>query len=278
MFNSSLACLRLTFADKSQDTLPPSWVRTWSKYSPLDKIQYETSFVLPISGQPVSIVYGTVYEPGEHITEVNQSIQYVYVTDIANAKRVLSTGLVAPNSVIAAQPFGDSAFTVQLNNIGQLILGDGLYNGSLTLNGQSSQDTQILTSGHSSINGGLGGTATMYMALRGSTKYVIIYLNGFRTGATNQTMTLPVPFTSFVNMTTGDIGNSTVWAGFSLLLSGAAQTMHMLTTLSATGGGFSSVTTMYGLSFGSVRGGIDTIQFNSASANSVLGLIVLEGT
>lgn len=79
LYNSSLACLLLEFADHTKDSLPPSWAKSWVKKSPMSKIKYSTQFVLNMSGQPKSILYGTLYEKGEHIKPVNMSLQYVYI-------------------------------------------------------------------------------------------------------------------------------------------------------------------------------------------------------
>lgn len=82
LYNSSQACILLTFNDQTQDYLPPGWAKSWVKSSPINIVKYTTVFTLGLSGQPVSILYGSIYESGEHVNDVNTPIQYVYNVDI----------------------------------------------------------------------------------------------------------------------------------------------------------------------------------------------------
>jgi hypothetical protein len=127
IFNSSLACLQLTFADKTNDILPPSWCRDWIKSSPMGNIQYKTLFTLPIEGQPISKLYGTLYEPDEHVSSVNGPLQYVYIVGnsggIPVTNNTLSnTGNNPGTNVITVQPSDATQPTVILDNSGNFTI------------------------------------------------------------------------------------------------------------------------------------------------------------
>lgn len=104
-YNSSLACLELTFADQTRDTIPPLRVVDWIKKSPMGKIGYKTNFVLPMNGQPNSIFYGTLYEQGEHKPSINDALQYINIIGNTGAINVsAATSLVnnsgVPNNIV----------------------------------------------------------------------------------------------------------------------------------------------------------------------------------
>lgn len=137
LFNSSLSCLQLEFPDKTKDVLPPSWSRDWIKSSPMGVIKYTTLFTLPLSGQPVSLLYGTLYEPGEHVSSVNQALQYVYA--IGNTVNTTGSGATLINKLNAASglsiielantsPGGD---TFSVDNQGNVVIGNATQLGSL---------------------------------------------------------------------------------------------------------------------------------------------------
>jgi hypothetical protein len=129
LFNSSLACLQLEFADHTKDILPPSWCRDWIKASPMSLIKYTTLFTLPIEGQPISQVYGTLYEPGEHVQSVNASLQYVYVIGNPGGLSLAGSTLVnttnPPNtSIILIQPSDVSGtnYSILATNSGDFLI------------------------------------------------------------------------------------------------------------------------------------------------------------
>lgn len=128
IFNSSLSCLLLEFPDHTKDVLPPSWARDWIKESPISYIKYTTLFTLPISGQPVSLTYGTLYEAGEHVASVNGPLQYVYVVGnpggvpVTSINTLTNTGNNPLSPVITIQPNDGSSPTFSLDNSGNLII------------------------------------------------------------------------------------------------------------------------------------------------------------
>lgn len=122
------------------------------------------------------------------------------------------------------------------------------------------------------LNGGAAGTATLWQDCTGAIKRVLIYESGFKTGASNQTIALPVAFTKGCFIRTGFINKIQLMAG------GAAQTIAIITSLSATGyGSTTGETTMTGYGFGECRAAFDTIQFPSGDSGAATAFVELVG-
>lgn len=122
------------------------------------------------------------------------------------------------------------------------------------------------------LNGATSGTATLYQPFTGIWKMVLLLLNNFQNGSgSNQSIAIPTPFTSDVMVQSGDIPS------ISLLQSGTAKNIAIITAL-ASGGGTRSVQTTFGsYSFGETGNAIDTVQFNSGGASAHTGLLILRG-
>jgi hypothetical protein len=143
-----------------------------------------------------------------------------------------------------------------------------------TLTQYGPNETQILAAGAVVLNGGVSGTATLYQSFRGNDKVVRVKLNNFRTSSSVQTIALPVAFTQTASVRATDTDS------YSLLLSGAAQTMATITALPSTGGGNATVMNATNMGFyanGSVNSAFDTIRFNASWAAAHSGSIILEG-
>lgn len=128
-----------------------------------------------------------------------------------------------------------------------------------------------------SITGGLAGTATLVQDFIGETKRATIYLNGFKTGASNQTIALPTAFSGPVRVKTGGTGSNANPNDIQLLKAGTPQTINILTGLGAGGGTFSSATSIFQFSEGECNTGCDTIQFIAGNTTAHTGMITLEG-
>ena len=157
----------------------------------------------------------------------------------------------------------DSAFT-----------SDG--SGNLTATSYISTFNKVNPSG-TVLNGGTNGTATLYQPQRGTWKVVLILLNAFRTAAAAQTIALPVAFTTQAFVQSGNVGSATNFNGFALLSSGTPQSIQVVTALASGGGTSSSVTTMFGNSYGAIFAAFDTIQFKASSSGNASGIIKIEG-
>lgn len=143
LFNSSLVCLQLEFPDKTKDILPPSWVRDWIKSGPMGTIKYSTLFTLGLTGQPISSLYGTLYEPGEHVASVNQSLQYVYAVGNTVNTNVAGGSLINLNNPPSGSPIIEVANTTSagdvffLDNQGNVIIGNATNTGTFKTYGQT---------------------------------------------------------------------------------------------------------------------------------------------
>lgn len=127
LYNSSLVCFQLTFKDETTDIMPPSWAKSFKKGGPISNIQYTPLFTLPAQAgaQPVSLCYGSVYEAGEQVADLNAPLQYVYnignsVNTNVNSSTLVNTGNppLTPN-VVNIQPSDvTSGHTLNVDNSG----------------------------------------------------------------------------------------------------------------------------------------------------------------
>lgn len=142
----------------------------------------------------------------------------------------------------------------------------------LVVNGPIQNNPTVVT-----LNGGTAGTATLYQDFTGNIKRVLVILSGFRTAGANQTIALPVAFIKQCFVRAGNLGSATGFNGFQLLSSGVAQSTGLITTLSSTGGTSTSVSTLFGNSYGECFHPVDTIQFISGSSSTAFGSFELVG-
>lgn len=128
------------------------------------------------------------------------------------------------------------------------------------------------------LAGGLSGTATVWQPFGGSgLKLVLVELNAFRTGASNQTLALPVAFSTMALVWTGNIGSATGFNGFSLTSGGTPQNLNIITTWSVNGGTSTSATKMFGNSLAQVFNPFDSLQFLSGSTGNTFGTFIILG-
>lgn len=213
--------------------------------------------------------------------------------DLTVASSVNQTGQPAGNSVIFAEPVNDTSVTgaVNLNNQGQLVLGDATYNGSIAILGiggnrqislsltgyfrefdaSGNMDVDI-EPGSTTINGSTSGTAQLWQLWRGNFKYVFCLLNNFRNGGgSTQTIAFPVAFTTKAYCRTSD------FPAAQLLKAGVAQTVNIITALAVGGGTPTGASVFGGYSFFDAPSGIDTLSFNSGQVTPHTGILVIEG-
>jgi hypothetical protein len=145
IYNASLACLLLTFPDKTTDVIPPLWVRDWVKPNvAMGDVKYSTLFVVSLVGQPVSILFGTTYEEGEHISSVNTPIQNMSI-NINNATSISNIDQPPFTSIVYGRPVGDNIAlgAVNIENSGFMQLGDANYQGDISISGPSGKIVTI---------------------------------------------------------------------------------------------------------------------------------------
>jgi len=135
----------------------------------------------------------------------------------------------------------------------------------------------IGTGSVTTLTGSAGGTATLYQPFAGSGyKKCLLYLNNFRTQITAQFLPIPVPFTTNVFITSGDIASGVGVGGLSFELSNSLRTLEIPTTFAVGGGNLNAETVLFGMSFATCASGIDMIVFNPSGTAST-GLVIMEG-
>lgn len=105
IYNDSIYRIRLHFNDNSIGIIPALWNKDYIQTNlPLGKITWEVIDSLNIANNPSSLVYGEVYESGEHVASVNASMQ---------------------RSVVSSIPGGVSTSVVSLESTGANLSADG---------------------------------------------------------------------------------------------------------------------------------------------------------
>lgn len=124
------------------------------------------------------------------------------------------------------------------------------------------------------ISGSTSGTASLYQMPWNTLKVAMCICTNFRNGgASNQSITLPIPFSTHVLFlwTSG-------MANCSLLLSGSVKTVQLNSGLGAPSGTVTPVTAVGQNALGHCDTGFDTLQFNSGQSTAfAMGGILLVG-
>lgn len=128
LYNDSLYGLKLTFADGSIDVIPPSWNKDFIlKTVPMGKVTWETYVTITATNYPVSLVYGSLYEPDEHVSSVNAGMQRGFTLTGGNVvsgltSSIVNTGNPAPTNIIQVQPsdVASNVYTIYADSSGNL--------------------------------------------------------------------------------------------------------------------------------------------------------------
>lgn len=203
--------------------------------------------------------------------------------DLTVASQIISTNQPAGNVIVFGEPTGDTNPTgpTNLNNQGQLVLGDTVYNGSIAILGPDTANMSLtrlalnlfsalgaqditIASGVITLNGSTSGTAVLIMPFRGTFKLLCVQMTNFRNGsAPAQTISLPVNFTTAVHGWNSGCGL------FQLLKGGLAQTVQQLTGFTAGADNSTSPqATIHQNWLWHLDGGFDTISFNGSDAGA----------
>ncbi len=129
--------------------------------------------------------------------------------------------------------------------------------------------------GASTVSGSTSGTATLYQALQGNVKYVLIVLSGSY-NSTLKTIALPVAFTIRAGVRAYNNNGP-----MRFLTSGSPQGMFLVNGFNANGTATNtaSVTSLpanMGGGSGSINGAFDTVEFSATGAVGP-AVIILEG-
>src|SRR5260221_3122114 len=75
IYNDTVFSIKLTFPDTNVDIIPPSWAKDWIVTSiPMGKVKWEIVDQIQGTNYPITQIYGTLYEPTEHVARVNTSM------------------------------------------------------------------------------------------------------------------------------------------------------------------------------------------------------------
>ncbi|SRR5579871_1119493 len=214
--------------------------------------------------------------------------------DLTVASSVVNTNNPPNTTIVFGQPVGDSNVTgaTNIENNGLATFGDSTYNALITLLGTSGAkallsntllqflntlgNTDIdIEAGYVQIFGSSSGTATLYMPFGkggGVIKVAICRLSSFRNGlGAAQTLALPSALSGpFLFITTD-------WPDTRFLLSGAIQTVQIITALAAAGGTTASQQDVNAWSIGGYVSGADTIQFVGSQLANRFGHMIIIG-
>lgn len=129
LYNSSLVCFKLTFADQTTDIIPPSWAKSFKKPNAIGTVYYQPIFTITAEpgAQPVSVCYGSIYEANEQIDDLNVPLQYIY--NIGNSggipvtnNTLFNTGNNPGTTVVSIQPNDATSPTVTIDNSGNMTI------------------------------------------------------------------------------------------------------------------------------------------------------------
>jgi hypothetical protein len=128
LYNDSLCAIELFFQDQSQDILPPSWCKDWVREMPMGDIKFTIPFTLNLTGNPISLLYGVIYEDGEHIPSINSPMQRSISVgnnegiNVSTTNSLVNNGNAADTTIIESTVSGQSTPSVTLTNDGLLQL------------------------------------------------------------------------------------------------------------------------------------------------------------
>lgn len=284
LYNSSLTAFILTFLDKTEDIMPPSWARSYKKLGRIGSISYTPLFTLTaLSGsQPISLCYGVIYESSEFRSDIDQPISYV--TNIGNPGGLsLSTNTldnegnagsykwlnVVPSDTAGLSSFQglvDGTFLIQADRAGTLtqvlkvvpaasVGTTSLFLGETTRTaefpGVLQFDAPLLNATTDTIiNGPTAGTITIKQWMTGGRIWTDLVFQGYENApAPQQVVVLPTRYSKGAKISVGGIGNPNSKGIFKLTdgAGGGAVAINIPSALG--GGGHTGVTSMQSFTY-----------------------------
>lgn len=261
--------------------------------------ELDFSVVYTLPNPPVSLILLTYYAPGEALpsgatlgnSPIGGGVSTSSIQTLSNEGNPVGTEVIdigTPTTAKLIDIFNNHfVWSVEQATVAHQVL-KGQTAGNPLQIGQAGDVTEVLgqltldqlatfligpainpTSVH--VVGGTSGTADLYQILSGTIKLVVVSVTSFQTGASNQNLAIPTPFTKYVQFWTGDMSN------FSLLKATVAQSINVYTAFAAAGGSSSPVTVVHLVSQGDCPQAIDTVQYVSGGAAQHNGLLVLLG-
>jgi len=92
IYNDTVFSIKLTFPDTNVDIIPPSWGKDWIlPNQPMGIVKWEVVNQIQGTNYPITQVYGTLYEPTEHVARLNTSMsRSPAVTPVASGDPIFS--------------------------------------------------------------------------------------------------------------------------------------------------------------------------------------------
>ena len=180
------------------------------------------------------------------------------ITNLTNGTTASAPDVMASLSSIVANGINNDSAAIQTDGSG-IIHSVGLV-------------AQILQSIPTPVTAsGASGTLNLYQILQGTIKAFILYFNGYKnTAASDQTLALPVAFTSRCLFIAGNIPTMTIWNGASMI-SGLTGDVNALSASGGTVGGYSAI---HPYDFGEIQSGFDHVGGGNSQSSTATGCIL----
>lgn len=160
---------------------------------PVGQVQISAQNLSDISNTqfPSSFVNVVCYLPGELPRPFSVALTRLVSTQILTVPFVNNTGFAGGQIVVFAEPVGDSSTqgAVNINNLGQMSLGDSLHNGSLALLATSGADMVLQPTGVTMFSA--SGPQVFQVDQNGT---IILNVPNVQTLVNGSTITLPGTF------------------------------------------------------------------------------------
>lgn len=127
------------------------------------------------------------------------------------------------------------------------------------------------------LNGGTSGTATAYMDFIGEIKRCLIILNNFKTGASQQQLIFPTPFSIGFKFAIGATGVSGTNSAINFLNGVTQQSGVVFATPSTSGDAGSTLSGFFSGQWGQIYAPVDRIQFAASTTTAHNAFIELIG-
>ncbi len=238
LYNDSIYGLELTFPDGSVDRIPPSWNKDFILNDVAIGVVKWTIFTqlnVPPGVWPISQVYGSIYETGEHVASVNASMQRgvtvasgsvgATVNTLSNETNaagveVIDIGTLTNPKLIDIFTDHGSIGTEQAGVAAQVFK---WLNGILEILNSLKLDTTPVT-----MNGTTAGTFSLWQPFIGDYKLLILQQVGYQNSASDPgPMLVPTPFTK------GGLGLHTNIGGWTVKNGGATISTDNATSFGA---------------------------------------------
>lgn len=210
--------------------------------------------------------------------------------DLTIASSIVNTNSPPATTLVFGEPVGDTSANgaTNLNNQGQMTLGDSLYNGALTILGTVSTSQvnllkDILTfffnnknvsfSGkYTLVNGDTSGNVQLFEVMQGSAKLSVILENTFVSG--QKTIALISSYSTASLWMSGNIGLSGD-GGYQVTNGGVTQNFDVFNAFNVAGGTTTNQANIFRFSFAHQKNGFDTLVIPTRTTSKVAATFII---